>query len=597
MKEFKPENIKCKCGWEWVTEKNDSHPYLCHECGFDNKTKEYNFKALNDWKMSQKPYSEERNENVIRRTFSKSVNESELTWHRDKADRVIIVLNESDWYLQFDNELPKKLNLDEEHFIPKNTFHRVIKGDTDLMVEIIETEFEEDEYEIYEIIEEGRKKKKKKKKDACYYKVRSRYDVWPSAYGSGALVKCRKVGAKNWGNKTDESVNEAVTSAEPKKDTILKKLSDSFSNVFKGKETTEILNKIKTIEKFDDFTLKASKATEGANGFDIKIYDTKNNNKLVGVLAGIMYKSDKTGLYNLQIRKAGITPEYRGKGIMRTFYEQFNEWLKKNINSKEDGNVVNKYGKFTSDFHFLYDQVKGKKIKQLVKDLEELKATITPEETVTNPTLLQKFKTVIKRKKIKPTLTPEEIKKTEEEIKRREEEIKGLSRSAYDGFSMWEDLVAKGKARRLGPDSNYIPPIIPKNGRFWALETGYALNEEVNEDKLEIYEAKKTDYSKEKKEGLHGWFSRQGGKGKSKGWVDCNTCRKDSETGRKKCKSCGRKEGEKRAKYPACRPTPASCGTKGKGKKWGKKTVKENNQNDINITESIWNINPKVLKN
>ena len=51
----------------------------------------------------------------------------------------------------------------------------------------------------------GRKKKVKKKKakrDACYHKVRARYDVWPSAYASGALVRCRKVGAKNWGNKS-----------------------------------------------------------------------------------------------------------------------------------------------------------------------------------------------------------------------------------------------------------------------------------------------------------------------------------------------------------------------------------------------------------
>lgn len=38
-------------------------------------------------------------------------------------------------------------------------------------------------------------------KDACYHKVKSRYKVWPSAYASGALVKCRKVGASNWGNK------------------------------------------------------------------------------------------------------------------------------------------------------------------------------------------------------------------------------------------------------------------------------------------------------------------------------------------------------------------------------------------------------------
>jgi hypothetical protein len=38
-------------------------------------------------------------------------------------------------------------------------------------------------------------------KDNCYKKVKSRYRVWPSAYASGALVKCRKVGADNWGNK------------------------------------------------------------------------------------------------------------------------------------------------------------------------------------------------------------------------------------------------------------------------------------------------------------------------------------------------------------------------------------------------------------
>jgi hypothetical protein len=37
------------------------------------------------------------------------------------------------------------------------------------------------------------------KQDACYHKVKSRYKVWPSAYASGALVQCRKKGAKNWG--------------------------------------------------------------------------------------------------------------------------------------------------------------------------------------------------------------------------------------------------------------------------------------------------------------------------------------------------------------------------------------------------------------
>ena len=56
-------------------------------------------------------------------------------------------------------------------------------------------------------------------KDACYHKVKSRYSVFPSAYASGALVKCRKKGAANWGNKTKKeevehkSFNDFVTEA------------------------------------------------------------------------------------------------------------------------------------------------------------------------------------------------------------------------------------------------------------------------------------------------------------------------------------------------------------------------------------------------
>ena len=58
---------------------------------------------------------------------------------------------------------------------------------------------------LFEKKKKKKKKKKKAKKDACYYKVKSRYDVWPSAYASGALVKCRNVGAANWGESKKES--------------------------------------------------------------------------------------------------------------------------------------------------------------------------------------------------------------------------------------------------------------------------------------------------------------------------------------------------------------------------------------------------------
>ena len=54
--------------------------------------------------------------------------------------------------------------------------------------------------EEIQITESDKKCKCSGSKDACYHKVKSRYSVWPSAYASGALVKCRKVGAANWGN-------------------------------------------------------------------------------------------------------------------------------------------------------------------------------------------------------------------------------------------------------------------------------------------------------------------------------------------------------------------------------------------------------------
>ena len=90
------------------------------------------------------------------------------------------------------------------------------------------------------------------------------------------------------------------------------------------------------------------------------------------------------------------------------------------------------------------------------------------------------------------------------------------------------------------------------------------------EEGLEIEEEKKkagTESSKESS--LRDWFGRKGAKGKKKGWVDCN-----APDGKGGYKSCGRSDGEKRSKYPSCRPTPGACKEKGKGKSWGKKAAK-----------------------
>ena len=60
--------------------------------------------------------------------------------------------------------------------------------------------------------------KEEGKKDACYKKVKSRYAVWPSAYASGALVKCRQKGADNWGksDKKEEYIPEDMSGMSQK---------------------------------------------------------------------------------------------------------------------------------------------------------------------------------------------------------------------------------------------------------------------------------------------------------------------------------------------------------------------------------------------
>ena len=89
---------------------------------------------------------------------------------------------------------------------------------------------------------------------------------------------------------------------------------------------------------------------------------------------------------------------------------------------------------------------------------------------------------------------------------------------------------------------------------------------------------KKAGSESSKESSLRDWFGRKGAKGKKKGWVDCN-----APDGKGGYKSCGRSSGEKRKRYPACRPTPAACRERGKGKSWGKKGSKRKKNEGIEM--------------
>ena len=89
-----------------------------------------------------KPYREEVRDQhgtgikYVIRTFENSVLDNELVWHRDRDSRIVSVLNGSGGKLQHDDELPIQLNQGEEYYIPKMTYHRLIKGKDNLVVRI-----------------------------------------------------------------------------------------------------------------------------------------------------------------------------------------------------------------------------------------------------------------------------------------------------------------------------------------------------------------------------------------------------------------------------------------------------------------------------
>lgn len=87
-----------------------------------------------------KPYTEKEHtkhgtlERYVVRTFSKDVNEEELIWHQDRQNRTIHILSGDKWKIQLEDNLPLDLQIGKEYYIPKLTYHRVIKGEGDLVI-------------------------------------------------------------------------------------------------------------------------------------------------------------------------------------------------------------------------------------------------------------------------------------------------------------------------------------------------------------------------------------------------------------------------------------------------------------------------------
>ena len=135
-----------------------------------------------------------------------------------------------------------------------------------------------------ETIEETDKKGKGSgTKDACYHKVKSRYSVWPSAYASGALVKCRKVGAANWGNSSKKE------DFSDWKSEFIWEDGDSSKKLTEEDELTKLRNALKTKtmdgKPLNDKQLEGIKAaiTQGGNKLEEDWQKTNRQDKTDGM--------------------------------------------------------------------------------------------------------------------------------------------------------------------------------------------------------------------------------------------------------------------------------------------------------------------------
>ena len=167
----------------------------------------------------------------------------------------------------------------------------------------------------------ARRKKRKAKKttakrDACYHKVKSRYDVWPSAYASGALVKCRKVGAKNWGNKSEE------VEQDPLRDMIREAISDLKEKKSNPRVPRRKGQKAKSKKHSDLYTDEDPKGTIQGLKFATEADATKSVSKIKS--------SDRSHAHKVQ---AAVAMEQRakaaGKASSAAVYRKYINSVKK----------------------------------------------------------------------------------------------------------------------------------------------------------------------------------------------------------------------------------------------------------------------------
>ena len=80
------------------------------------------------------PFTESAEGGDLLRSFSEDVDKFSLKWHRDPEDRLIEPTGFTDWKIQLEDGLPEYIC--KEVFIPKCSWHRLIKGTDKLIIKL-----------------------------------------------------------------------------------------------------------------------------------------------------------------------------------------------------------------------------------------------------------------------------------------------------------------------------------------------------------------------------------------------------------------------------------------------------------------------------
>jgi hypothetical protein len=331
-----------------------------------------------------------------------------------------------------------------------------------------------------------KEEKKKKSEDRCTRIAKRKYDVWPSAYASGAVVKCRQ--GKIW-----KGISESATDEEI--DTYLL-LEKSDPKVGTGKKPKDSDRRLYTDENpKDTVSVKFSSVQDIKDTLSKESFKSKSHARqsqiinLIHQRVRVAYDRAKEPEVKSRLKKALDYAEQR---------KEASKEKTKNLQEEQQGNQLNERcwkGYTQKGMKTMFGKRYPNCVKITKEEIEESEEIDLIEEKWSD-----KYKSSINCKN-----------------------PKGFSQRAH----------CQGRKKK---------------------------NEEIDLGEIEIIEEEldeakkkkpyKPNFSKEKDQGLHGWFARN----KGKGWINCRTGG-----------PCGRDSADSGGKYPACRPTKAQCKSAGKG--------------------------------